>query len=136
MARKFNKKSYKKKLDSLWSEIVRGRDKVCMTCGKTETLQAHHAIVRKGQSNSTRWDLENGVTMCYYCHICQLHALATYTFLKTYMQRLDIKIPAETKDRLILKKSEVFKDNQYNLELTMDNLLKEKELLTSNIIPV
>jgi hypothetical protein len=50
------------KYDKLWSLKVRGRDKRCLVCGKTEYLAAHHYI-RRGVK-STRLALDNGITLC------------------------------------------------------------------------
>lgn len=63
----------KNKLDSLWSLAVRKRDKRCLLCGKTTGLQAHHWIKRKAQGNKTRWAMDNGITLCYYCHMFRAH---------------------------------------------------------------
>jgi hypothetical protein len=60
-----NKTQTKKKLDKLWSEIVRSKGK-CEICGKTEYLNSHHVIGRR--SLNTRWDLKNGCCLCSGCH--------------------------------------------------------------------
>ena len=65
-----------KTLDTLWSLIIRGRDKACQWCGKTEHLQAHHIISktrlqRIGNQNG-RWAAINGVTLCRGCHLYKL----------------------------------------------------------------
>ena len=54
-----------KKLDKLWSEAVHLRDKVCRVCGNTKG-QAHHIFTRK--HFNTRWNLENGILLCFDCH--------------------------------------------------------------------
>lgn len=69
--RKSTVKSLKKKLDILWSKKIRERDEICQHCGKTQSTQAAH-IVSRGNLE-TRWLLENGVGMCYYCHIMWAH---------------------------------------------------------------
>jgi hypothetical protein len=60
-------KLLKKKLDKLWSELVKKRAKGrCEMCGKNTSLNSHHIISR---SNLTlRWDLHNGVCLCVSCH--------------------------------------------------------------------
>lgn len=69
---------WKKKADSQWSVAVRSRDMRCLVCGKAglhhkgtglyiNGLDAHHLI---GRTNlQFRYDLENGVSLCKYCHI-------------------------------------------------------------------
>lgn len=63
--------SLKKKVDKLWSKLVRKKDKKCIRCGKQTNLQAHHIFSRR--FNSTRWLLDNGVTLCYGCHMFFAH---------------------------------------------------------------
>ena len=55
-----------KKLDALWSKLVRERDGMCMYCRGTENLNAHHIFSRSNYS--TRWDLENGICLDAKCH--------------------------------------------------------------------
>jgi len=77
------KKSKKKKLvpvprllklcHALWSIYVRTRDKTCVMCHTSENLQAHHCIIPKGKSSGTRYLVDNGITLCYRCHIKVVH---------------------------------------------------------------
>jgi 5-methylcytosine-specific restriction endonuclease McrA len=60
-----------KTLDKLWSEAVRTRDAKCLRCGKTSGLQGAHIFSRR--SRSTRWSLDNGLTLCWQCHIPFAH---------------------------------------------------------------
>ena len=69
-----NLKKLIKKADSLWSQCVRARDKECILCGSKNALQAHHFIVTRNQSNKYKYDLRNGVTLCYGCHIHGVHS--------------------------------------------------------------
>jgi hypothetical protein len=68
-----NLKKLIKKADSLWSLCVRNRDGECVLCGSKNALQAHHWIVTRNQSNKYKYDLRNGVTLCYGCHIHGVH---------------------------------------------------------------
>jgi len=54
-----------KQLDVLWSKAIHLRDKVCRMCGNPKG-QAHHIFTRKNYA--TRWDLENGILLCFNCH--------------------------------------------------------------------
>jgi ribosomal protein L20 len=65
-----NKPLRKKDLDILWSRLIRDRDKSCVVCGK-KPVQAHHIFSRS--YNSTRWNLDNGISLCYYHHIYWAH---------------------------------------------------------------
>lgn len=123
---KFNKRSFKKKLDRLWSEKVRKRDGKCLVCGKTPeyaVLQAHHAIVTKGRSQNTRWDVRNGVTMCYACHICKLHGSSDKGFLQAYLDALNRFIPKDVQTEIEIKSCDIFKENQDNFQEVYESLI-------------
>ena len=120
--RKFNKKATKRRMDALWSNLVRLRDTHCLVCGTTENLQAHHAIVTKAHSNATRWDTRNGVTLCYRCHICKLHGSSDKVFLQEYLEKLNEKISQETQDDIRIKSNGIVKDSQANLKMIEDSL--------------
>jgi len=52
----------------LWGLVVRNRDNhTCQWCGKPGN-QPHH-IVSKAQGNIARFDVDNGITLCFYCHM-------------------------------------------------------------------
>lgn len=68
-----NLKKLIKKADSLWSKCVRTRDGQCVLCGSKSSLQSHHWILTRNQSNKYKFDLRNGVTLCYGCHIHGVH---------------------------------------------------------------
>jgi len=73
------KKFHKKVLDGIWSKAVRTRDGFrCQRCPphkqrifdeKSKGLHAHHILTKGGHGFSTRWDIENGVAVCYGCHM-------------------------------------------------------------------
>lgn len=70
--RKIGKKSYKAKLDKLFSEFIRLRDngKGCYTCGVKRTwkqLQCGHFIPR--QYLALRYDEVNCHSQCYACNM-------------------------------------------------------------------
>ncbi len=52
-----------KKLDALWSEIVKLRaGRRCEVCGESSYLNAHHYVSRSNRR--LRWELYNGVAVC------------------------------------------------------------------------
>lgn len=53
-----------------WALAVLRRDKRCVRCGTTEKLQAHHVKHWKKHPES-RYDIDNGATLCVYCHHAQ-----------------------------------------------------------------
>jgi hypothetical protein len=60
-------KAWDKYLMQLWGLVIHNRDKVCQWCGKVEgKLDAHHIFGRI--SRNVRWDKDNGILLCYYCH--------------------------------------------------------------------
>ena len=65
---KKKKKITDKVLDDLWSLRVKERDGFkCVVCGKTSGLNSHHIYSRS--NFSTRWDINNGVTLCVSHHV-------------------------------------------------------------------
>ena len=61
------KKNIKRKLDSMWSLLVkRNANNKCEVCGSIGVLNSHHII---GRANlNLRWDLRNGVCLCVRHH--------------------------------------------------------------------
>lgn len=54
------------KLDKLFSEYIRKRDKVCQRCGGVRNLQTAHFYSRRHQN--TRHDPANACLLCFSCH--------------------------------------------------------------------
>lgn len=51
------------RLDIVWSKLIKLKDGLkCKVCGRTDGLSSHH-IHGRGKL-STRWDLDNGLTLC------------------------------------------------------------------------
>jgi hypothetical protein len=63
--KKIKKTTIKKRLDKLWSLLIRKVGK-CEICGGIQYLNAHHIIGRKALN--TRWDINNGCCLCAGCH--------------------------------------------------------------------
>ena len=66
-----NRAKLEAKLDAAWSRYVRGRDKSCQKCNGSGSISAHHAFGRRHKA--TRWDVINGIGLCYPCHINWAH---------------------------------------------------------------
>lgn len=125
-------KKLKKQNFELWSQCVRLRDKKCIICGSTETLQAHHCLVRAALSLRTRFMTLNGVCVCYKCHLVQIHRNGEKRFFEKYIKILDEKIPKE-------KQEEIYKISQNKdpvsleeLQNINENLKKELQDLQNN----
>lgn len=69
--KKPNRSKLMKELDKEWSAYVRTRDKTCRKCFGNSSVSAHHAFGRRHLA--TRWDVQNGVSLCYPCHIHWAH---------------------------------------------------------------
>lgn len=70
-----SRKEWIKKLDEIWSLIIRSK-KRCELCGHRDenigSFDAHH-IKRKGRSVFLRWKLENGACLGKGCHRYKVH---------------------------------------------------------------
>jgi len=60
-----------KELDKIWYNIIKQRDIYCQKCGSNKALAAHHIFSRTHRS--TCWDINNGILLCYPCHIFKAH---------------------------------------------------------------
>ena len=94
-------KRIKKELSALWSNAVRDRDgRRCLMCGKAENkaeglvLNAHHWRHRKGHSLALAFDVRNGATLCYGCHIGRLHRDGDGAFILRFLSLMVDKIGA------------------------------------------
>lgn len=121
-----------KKLDALWSLRVRERDQKCILCGKyindIKSLQAHHWIVTKNQSKKYRWDIRNGVSLCYGCHIHQVHSNPSVELIDRLKKLCIINNIATREDieEITNNSHEIFKLNRVWLE---DNIKLYSEAL-------
>lgn len=61
-----------KYLDKLWSRYVRSNYNACIICGSNHHLNSHHIFSRR--YFSTRFDPDNGVSLCYPHHIHLAHS--------------------------------------------------------------
>lgn len=63
-----------------WALAVMKRDKKCVRCGAIENLQAHHVKHWK-KFPEKRYDVENGATLCVYCHHAQHPGIPLKNFI-------------------------------------------------------
>ncbi len=63
--KKPKKSTLNKKLDAIWSKIIRLSGE-CEYCGLSKFLNAHHCYGRRARS--VRWDLDNGFCLCPLHH--------------------------------------------------------------------
>lgn len=109
---KKEKKVTIKELDKLWSKKVKEKfDNKCAICGKGSP-HAHHIFSRGYKS--TRWDVENGVALCYYHHFYFAHQ--KFEEFRDFI----IDLIGETKYNGLKKKSrEIFKLTLPEIKETM-----------------
>lgn len=77
-----------KQCDTIFSLVVRKRDKRCQRCGNELTLQNSHTISRTNYF--LRWDEQNCIALCYKCHIYFWHKSpleAAKWFMETFPDR-------------------------------------------------
>ena len=69
------------KLNTEWAIKVKKRDKVCVDCGSSKNLQAHH-IYHWAKYPELRLNLDNGKTLCGNCHHKEHSNLSIKLFTK------------------------------------------------------
>ena len=62
---------YKKKIDEVFSQLIRKERPACQRCGTPNNLQ--HSHIRGRAYMATRWDRENAFSLCYGCHLFWWH---------------------------------------------------------------
>lgn len=122
-----SKKSIKKKLDKLCSEIVRARGG-CEICFKTEHLQCAHIYPRTIMS--LRWDMDNLLCLCYRCHFhfAHKHPLAFTEFIKKHFGTKHIKSLEKKSQKLIHYTLDDLIE-MYNKLLIIQNGIKEYRIM-------
>ena len=64
----------KKALHDDWALRVKIRDgHKCLLCGGTELLTAHHWYFTSQRGHAARYCVDNGATLCFTCHIREVH---------------------------------------------------------------
>ncbi len=114
-------KGIDKRLDIAWSKAVKIRDGFeCRYCRKQTTLNSHHIFTR--QNRTTRWDINNGITLCVAHHTFSSKFSAHKTGIEfTYW--LEEKMGKNWLNKLRLKANQTAKFNQADKELILKGLL-------------
>lgn len=82
--KKLSISSLTKKADTLWSLKVKDIwGNKCAYCWKTEYLNSHHLFTRSRKS--TRWDLNNWICLCSWCHTLSSEFSAHQTSLEFFL---------------------------------------------------
>ena len=117
--RQVRMKRVKKALSVLWSRAIRARDgNRCVLCGAAENLAAHHWLYHKAHSLSLAYNVGNGATLCYSCHIINIHRRAdgaTVLRLAGIMSEI-------LGQGMIDEMAEVIKDKDLQAGMTLEDL--------------
>ncbi len=84
---KTKRKKLVEALDKRVAEIVKKRDKHCVTCGTTANPTAGHLITRA--KYSVRWDLRNVFQQCKSCNF--IHEFNPHIFTNWYINKFGVK---------------------------------------------
>lgn len=108
--KKFNRRQFIKKLDSLFSKYVRS-DFTCEYCGKTVGLMhCHHGVVHRRYMH-TRYELDNCACLCVACHnfLSDFPGINTEFFKKRLGEKRfeQLEILARTEGKVDLEAIEV-----------------------------
>ena len=96
--RKPTKSSLTRKLDKLFSQIVRKRGK-CAWCGTKEGLECCHIFSRKYRS--LRWSLDNAVCMCHSHHFySHSNPILFAEFVKNYLGEEKYELLKEARNQI------------------------------------
>jgi hypothetical protein len=119
----------KKQAWKLWSEIVRNKG-YCELCGikykelnkrgRPTILNAHHVVGRENHNLS--WDIENGVSLCSWCH----------KFSSTGAHKGGIIFSEWFRQKYPERYEYLLKNYQNNVDLTteyLENIIKNLEIL-------
>jgi hypothetical protein len=102
-------------LDKKWSDSIRKRDGKCVLCGaKDKPLFAHHFIVARANSVKYRYDVRNGVALCYPCHLLKVHNLATFEYVGELVEKAK-ELGILTYDDLV----EILRDRKTNPDMNL-----------------
>ena len=121
-------KGIENRLDLAWSKLVklRARNK-CEYCHKPTGLNSHHIYSRS--KKSTRWDVENGISLCASHHTLSSTFSAHKTSIEFVEWLTDYK-GQDFIDRLRLKANTTQKLNAAEKKELLQELNKEIKRLT------
>lgn len=119
VVRECSRKTLLKDCDKLWSLLIITRDKkICQACGRPGN-NPHHIFSRKHMG--TRHDPENGITICWACHMHKAHS-------DPEMFR-DFIISRIGEDRFFTIKRRALSVTKVDLQLTRVYLIQELKKL-------
>lgn len=109
-----------KKADKLWSEAVKIEYNYgCQYCWKKEYLNSHHLYTRSRRA--TRWDIDNWICLCSWCHTLSSNFSAHQTPLE-FFEWLEWIRGRDWIDRLSKKSRQTIKYTPEMLKIEIENL--------------
>jgi hypothetical protein len=130
---KSEKQKFIKKLDELYSLVVRTRDNFkcqkegCPASGKY--MHCAHIFTRSRMF--TRWDLDNGITFCYYHHLLWSHR-EPVEFTLWCMERLGKEKFEELRKKSIAYIKKIDENEMKEIYHNLEEKIKEFELKNNN----
>lgn len=108
-----------------WALRVKQRDGwICVACGNTDNLTAHHWYVCDHHAHAARYCVHNGATLCYTCHIRGVHFRADWTSVQRIANA--VRMHPEFDEQTINELSRI--------ELTTESLRSAYDLMQSRPI--
>lgn len=87
MAKKSERKRLVSRLDKVFGDYIKHRDKRCVVCGSRQNLQCGHLFTRAAYS--TRWNDKNAFAQCRSCNL--RHEYDAYGLTKYFLDKFDQK---------------------------------------------
>ena len=104
----------KKALHDDWALRVKQRDgHKCLLCGTDALLTAHHWFYTRQRGKAARYCTDNGATLCFTCHIREVHKNPGYAVVNDVRHAVMAKSPNFDEDNIRALK---------NVELTTEIL--------------
>lgn len=117
------RKGIDNELDNVWSKLVKLRvNNKCEYCGKRSSLNSHHIFSRS--KKATRWDLQNGISLCVGHHTLS----SSFSAHKTPLEFIDWLYKYKGKshiDMLRVRANLTSKLFSFEKEILLEDLTKQ-----------
>jgi 5-methylcytosine-specific restriction endonuclease McrA len=121
------RRDLEKKMLRLWSKLIinkHGSKCSWIGCGSTQKIQAHHILPRSVSNRMGWFALDNGMPLCYHCHIIKLKHV---TYVDEYIKIRDsfLKVQGSSWDGLHYKYGTRCKIPVWQLEMMYASMASE-----------
>lgn len=118
----------KKALHDDWALRVKQRDGwKCLLCGGEELLTAHHWYFTSQRGHAARYCIDNGATLCFTCHIREVHENPGFATIDAVRRAVVAKSPAFNENNICTLKG---------IEVTTELLRSMWDKMRERVIPV